>query len=393
MFVSIHPQFNHFHFFKDPGQIPYRFSTNNIFQKSIIVTNTNSENNLDDYLDEGFSIYRSKFKYFGLGIIYYLMLNSGKISVLHTQRLEWSSLFYAYIYKLFNKNGFVYLKLDNCNHSSEKFYQWESNFNDKITQNDISNPDKKYWNSKIKDYFFPKIIDSIDLFSVEDESSCKHYSKSYNFFKKKLIVSYNGTAADILYKDKIKSFEEKSNIILTAGRLMSNKQKRTNDLLNSFISISDKIDWELHLAGTITEELNSCINKLFKENKNLYKKIIIHGNLNHFQLYELMNKSKIFCLPSQYEGWANVYSEAMYFSNAIVTTTNTSVRDIILNKKCGHINEPGNTKQLTNSLISIINDPTLNKKYSENSRFFCQHNLNWNRIVNDLHINIKKNKL
>lgn len=392
MFVSIHPQFNNFHFYKDPGQIPYRFSTNNIFKKSIIVTNTSSKYNLDDYIDKGFSIYRSKFKYFGLGIIYYLLLNSRKISVLHTQRLEWSSLFYAYIYKLFNKNGFVYLKLDNCNHSSEKFYPWESKFNDKITHNDIFPTEKKYWNSKIKDYFFPKMIDSIDLFSVEDESSCKHYTESYNFFKKKLIVSYNGTVADILYKDSIKSFEEKSNIIVSAGRL-GTYQKATKHLVEAFCLICDKIDWELHLAGPTTAEFNSYMEELYKKNNSLSKKIILYGSLSQIQLYELMNKSKIFCLPSRYEGWANVYSEAMYFSNAIITTSNTSLRDIVIKNTCGQIIKSGEIKELTNSLISIINDPILNKGYSENSRFFYQHNLNWNLIVNDLAVNIKKKKL
>tara|TARA_X000000950_G_scaffold106258_1_gene133821 strand:- start:19110 stop:20282 length:1173 start_codon:yes stop_codon:yes gene_type:complete len=389
MFVSIHPRFNYFHFFKDPGQIPYRFSTTNIFRKSIIVTNTNLKYDLDDYLDEGFSIYRSKFKYFGLGIIYYLLLNSRKISVLHTQRLEWSSLFYAYIYKLFNKNGFVYLKLDNCNHSSEKFYQWESKFNDKISHNYIFNPDKKYWNSKIKDYFFPKMIDSVDLFSVEDESSCKHYKKSYSFFKKKLVVSYNGTVADILYKDQIKTFDEKSGIIVSAGRL-GTYQKATEHLVEAFCAICDKVDWELHLAGSTTIKFNLYMEELYKKNSSLKKKIILHGNLNRTELFNLLNKSKIFCLPSRYEGWANVYSEAMYFSNAIITTCNSSLRDIIIEKKCGHIISPGEIKELTNSLISIINDPILNKKYCKNSRVFCQQNLNWNLIVNELYNNLKK---
>lgn len=392
MFVSIHPQFNNFHFYKDPGQIPYRFSCTGIFKKSIIVTNTNTKYKLDDYQSSRFSIYRSKFKYAGLGIFLFLLINSRKISVLHTQHLVWSSLFYAFIYKFLNKNGFTYLKLDNCNHSSEKFYPWESKFNSKIDKNDVFPKEKKYWSSKIKNYLFPKLIDSIDLFSVEDESSSKHYNKSYSFFKKKLVVSYNGTVADILHKDKVKTFDEKSGIIVSAGRL-GTYQKATEHLVEAFCAICDKIDWELHLAGTTTIKFNSYMEELYKKNSSLKKKIILHGNLNQIELFNLLNKSKIFCLPSRYEGWANVYSEAMYFSNAIITTCNSSLRDIIIEKKCGHIVKPGEIKELTNSLISIINDPILNKKYSENSRVFCQKNLNWNLIVNKLYNNIKKNKL
>ena len=391
MFVTIFPSFKNFHFFKDPGQIPYRFSKNNFFKKSMIVTNRNSKYNLDRYTDNNFSIYCSKFKPLGLGIIYFLLFNSRKISVLHVQHISWPSLFNAFVYKLLNKNGFVYLKLDNCNHASKKFYAWESKFNNKITENNILNPEKKYWNSNIKDYFFPNLIDFIDLFSVEDESSCNHYINSYNFLKDKLIVSHNGTVADILYTTKLKSFDEKNNIIVSAGRLGS-YEKATEHLVEAFCLISGDLNWELHLAGPTTKEFNFYVEDLLKNNKSLSKKIILHGNLNQIELYNLLNSSKIFCLPSRFDAWACVYSEAMYFSNAVVTTDTTSVRDVVKKYKLGKIVKPENSKELSLSLKEIIYDSELNKNFSINSRNFYEKNLNWDLIVSNINKSINKKK-
>lgn len=380
--VTIYPPYKDFHFYKDPGQLPLRFSR--LGYKTILVCYRSHDKleNTKKYLEVKEIPNKMIFKKYNLGIIYYLLTNRKKIDILNIFHLQYQSLLLGFIFKKINKKGFVYLKMDNCHNCGT--YSWQ-----KLFEKEHSEPaqinEKRKLKAKIKNEMVRNFIkESVDLWSIEDEGSKDFYENRYSFFKSKLIVVYNGHAVDLFSKIKPLPFCHKENIIFTASNL-GTYAKATDILLQAFkIVAKSTSNWTLHLAGTIDENFMPFIEKYFIENKALKGRIIFHGPLDKSELFSFYNKSKIFCLPSRSEGFANVYAESMYFGNVIVTTPYTSIRDIIKQYKCGLLVEKDDAKELALALLQLINAPSEMQLMSSNSRKFAVHELDWRKIVQSL---------
>lgn len=385
-FVTLFAAYRDFHFYKDPGQIPYRFIKFGYNSKIISYKNEKEYLITKKYIKIKFLNSSKIARKFSLSIIFFLIFNAKKIHVLNVFHIKWESLLFAFIYKIFNRKGFVYLKLDNCCYSG--IYPWENIFNpDKkpsdifIIKRSITESVKNYL---IKTYF----VNNVDMWSVEDKKSYEYYSKNYNFFKNNLIVSYNGHTLDLFENYTIKNFSEKGNIILTVGRLGTH-QKSTEILLEAFALIYNKNNWTLHLAGEIDENFKPFIEKFFNRFPNIKHRIIFHGNINKNRLFRLYNRAKIFCLPSRYEGFAITFSEAMYFKNAIITTTYVSPRKIIDNKM-GLLVEKDDINGLAKAMQYLIDNPQKIEEFGEKALQFAVKELNWNKIINHLNKEINK---
>lgn len=388
--ITIFPGFRNFHFYKDPGQIPYRFCRKGIDSEIVCYQNETSYHQTNQFIQVKAIPKTILTLRLNFGIIWYLIQNANKIDVLNVFHFQWSSFWFSFIYKLINRHGFVYLKMDNCNYCGP--YAWELLFDKKNQTNLSSMGKKKHLKSSFKDYLIPKLTSYIDLWSIEDQASCEYYEKKYNFFKNKIITIFNGHTIDIYSKNiEVIEFNKKKNIILTVSNL-GTYSKATDILLNSYIAIAKQTTWDLYLAGSIAQEFESTIDNYFKENPELGSRVIIFGSVDKKELFDLYNQSKIFCLPSRWEGFANVYSEAMYFRNAIVTTSTTSLRDIILDNQCGELVEVDNVEQLSKTLLSIINDYSLNERYSNNAKMFCDRHLSWDKITDKLQTEIERRR-
>lgn len=385
-FVTIFPGYKDFHFFKDPGQIPYRFQK--LGYNSKIVCFKNEENYTETIKNVPLALIpRNRFtRKYNLGIVFYLIFNGRSIDILNLFHLKWDSLLLAFFYKFFNPTGFVYLKMDNCHFCGE--YPWEIIFS---PTDRLKFPIKKKKPIEAAhDFLIRKwFIHKIDLWSIEDEESQKYFEDKYQFFKKKLITIYNGHAVDLNGHSKLCRFSDKEKIILSVSNL-GTYQKATEILLEAFQNVQQMCDWNLHLAGSIESKFKQYIHEYFLKYPNLKERIIFHGSLQKDKLYELYNRSGIFCLPSRFEGFAIVYSEAMFFRNPIITTSSTSVRDLINNNKLGIIVEKEDISNLTKAIIELIDNENLRETYANNSKNFADANLNWDNLCTKLNIEINK---
>lgn len=387
-FYTLFPEYEDFHFWKDPGQIPFRFSKLGYSSKIICRKNGDYPCTLK-YLKMGFI---NEKKIFGkdIGLILYFIKYSKNIDILNIFHIHsWESLLAAFIYKSFNPNGFVYLKMDNCHNSG--IYNWEKIFDGMLIPTDFFTVPKKTLNWKIKKFLIKKIfIKKIDLFSVEDEESRDYFINKYLFFKDKLIVAYNGHTIDLVSANyKVKSFEEKENLIITVGRI-GTYPKNTFNLLKGFTATAKLHDWKLKLAGPIDPAFNSEIDNFFSEYPKLKDRISFLGNLNKPELFDLYNRAKIFVLPSNFEGFALVYSEAMYFGNAIITTPYTSVKKIVTEKQLGMLVEPERTAEIGEAILELVNNNDKLKQIGSNAKNFAEENLSWDKIVNNIEKCLRK---
>ncbi|MGK9369483.1 glycosyltransferase family 4 protein [Melioribacter sp. Ez-97] len=387
-FLTFFPGYEDFHFWKDPGQIPFRFMR--LGYKSKILTRKSGDFLISKkYLDVEIlevKLFLGK----DISTISYFLKQGKNIDILNIFHLHcFESLLAAYIYKLRNPKGFVYLKMDNC-HSSG-IYPWEKIFDKKVVPVSFLAKPNETFKWRIKKFLIKNLfIKKIDLFSVEDEESRKYFENKYSFFRNKIIVAYNGHTVDFVQSNiKVNSFEEKENLIITVGRL-GTFQKNTLNLLKGFAETAKQHNWNLELAGPIVPDFSAEINNFMVLHPELSKRIKFLGNLDKPELYNLYNRAKIFLLPSRFEGFAIAYSEAAYFANAIITSPYTSISNILIKEEFSVLVAPEKPEEIGQALLRLINNPAQLQKYCSNSKKFAENNLNWNEIVKKIDKRIMK---
>ncbi|MCF7834546.1 hypothetical protein K9M48_00625 [Candidatus Gracilibacteria bacterium] len=242
------------HLTKETGLIGYYMYKRFGYKSKIITPEIKGEEYPEAKFINGVEIVSKKGFKIGLihfGLIGYLLKNSKKTDILNLFHFSLPSLFYGLIYKLLNKRGFIYLKLDyNINLFKDNGYKI---YNINPIINVISTP------------FENLLINICNIISVEAEEG-ENLLKNYNKrFEKNLICMPNG-ADDINIKNAIghiNSFQEKENLIITVGR-NGTYQKNTEMLLN-IISNTNLKNWKIKIIGSIDNVFIEKIKKFFKE--------------------------------------------------------------------------------------------------------------------------------
>ena len=382
-FCTIFPSYRDYHFFKDPGQVPYRFARLGYDTTLVCYRNKSSFPETEKHMKVRILPDRWMLRKFNSAIIIYLFFNSRRIDILNTFHLNWSSLLFVGLYKLFNRKGFAYVKLDNCIFSGK--YPWEEDYASEKPAQTGHRKLKRRLKGSIARHFF---LNKVDLWSVEDEYSREQYEQKYAFFKGKLITVYNGHTSDLPGSAPPCGLNEKEDIIMTAGRLGA-YQKATEVLLEAFRTVASQSSYDLHLAGSVETGFLGYIEDFFRSNPGLKQRVFFHGPLGRDELYGLYRKSKIFCISSRYEGMAIVFPEAMYYSNAIVTTWPVSLKYLIDKHEAGLAVETDNPNALAEALLRLINDGNLMAGLAQNARSIAETQLNWNNIISQLEEEIK----
>ena len=183
-------------------------------------------------------------------------------------------------------------------------------------------------------------------------------------------------------KIKVKTLEEKEDIILTVGRL-GTKAKNTELLLET-LKDTDLKDWKVYLVGSLDKRFEKYKENFFKENPDLINKIIFTGEIkNREELYKYYNRAKVFVLPSKWESFGIVMVEAMAFGNYVITSNTCAANDITNNSEIGKIIETDSKKELEIEIKKAINgEIDLKEKYKETLNYVS--NFKYSNIIKKL---------
>lgn len=96
---------------------------------------------------------------------------------------------------------------------------------------------------------------------------------------------------------------------------------------------------------------------------------------------ELLCQSDIFVLPTTSDTLPIAIIEAMFANQAIITTDQGGIREIIEDHHSGLIAESGSSRQLADKLSLMLNNPELRKTLAENAREFAEENLTSTNMV------------
>lgn len=199
--------------------------------------------------------------------------------------------------------------------------------------------------------------------------------------KDKSIRIYNG----INYSGTKRTFENKENLMVFMGKIV--KYKGIYDLLEIIDGIKDELrneKWKVTIAGEgEIDKVNSIL-----EEKNISDIVDVIGWVSGERKKELLEKSKIFIIPSHVESFGIVAIEAMEKGNFIISSDAGALPEIITNWENGYVVKNNNHKVYKETIIKLINNQSLlkniyfnnineAKKYSVdemNSCFLRQYN-------------------
>ncbi|MDF2505029.1 glycosyltransferase [Clostridium sp.] len=365
-YCVLYPKAENVHLIKDVGMIAYKLHKLYGYDSYVISYN----NDEYDYLNKEvkglkMDFIENKDKNL-INVFKYLKKNSRNIDILQIFHMTFNSVIYACLYKLFNKKGLVFLKLDCTELLLDKIR------NMKGVQRILLN-------------FF---LNRVDIIGVEQKYIFNKLKSLLGKHSNKLINIPNGIDfQDECFKEDI-IFNDKENAILNVGRIGSS-EKATDLLMKAFSLIDEKIrkDWKLVFVGPIEDSFKTTIDGFFKENESMRNSIIFKGPIfNRKNLFEEYKKSKIFCLTSQYESFGIALIEAIACGNVIVSTR-VGIAEEIVKGDNGAVVEVGDVNAICDSLSRLMNSDKLSD-FSKHMEAYCKENYNWDTIVEKLHYRI-----
>lgn len=194
-------------------------------------------------------------------------------------------------------------------------------------------------------------------FFKEISSYCPGYENKY------IAIPNPNTYREEQLKD-IKTIKKK-NQILYSGLLVQNK--RVDRLIRVWHHLErDYPNWNLIILGDGNAKYVDTLKKLASKCHN----ISFEGFQNPIHYYL---ESSILCLPSNYEGWGMVITEAMQCGTVPVTFDSfASARDIIEHGRNGLLISPFNLNELECSLRLLMTNNEIKEEMSKNARVDVQ---------------------
>ncbi|WP_424597126.1 glycosyltransferase [Caldisericum exile] len=173
----------------------------------------------------------------------------------------------------------------------------------------------------------------------------------------KVIVIKNAIPVDDIKEDIQKIYD-----VLFVGRL--EKEKGVDILIKAVYEIQSKQSLNLKVALVGDGSLKS-------EYKKLVKYLSLEDNIKFLgirrDVEKLMRLSKIFVLPSRYEGLPMVILEAMANRIPIIATKVGGIPEVIEDGIEGLLVEPESKDELTKKILYLLNNPSLREQLSKNA--------------------------
>lgn len=272
-------------------------------------------------------------------MLWWLICHARRIDVLSLYWLNPRNLAFAKIYKWLNPKGVCYIKGD-INEASI------------LVQ---SSTKTKSWKQKISNW----LAKSVDIMSVETSLAQERLKKGVMGANIARVITYLPNAFDDhLCKElkvKAKPFDQKENLIITVGRI-GTAQKNNEMMLEAWGDLDSK-EWQLEMIGPIEANFMEAYRQFVAKHPDKRNNVRLVGSVNDKKaLWEHYNRAKVFLLTSQFEGFPNVFPEALHFGNYIISTNVSSTTDISNNGKLASIIPVGDTAALQKELQRVFDD-------------------------------------
>jgi L-malate glycosyltransferase len=381
--TTLFPICENVHLTKDLGQIPYYMHKQYGYDGRVAsYRNSESYNNLEGEvkgLRLDFFENKGRFSFVEKGALRYIRANARKTDVLTLYIFSKHSFVYGIYYKLLNPKGFLFLKLDGYNetfsnknkivHSTKKLKNWF-----------LGRLEKK----------FLKVVDLITIENQEGEKLVKAMFPSCAHKVMYLPVGVNDIFLLATFGDKLRTFSEKENIILTTGRI--GEEIKNNEMMLRALAGLKMQDWKMVFVGPVNPAFSDFFEKMCQEFPALRSRVVFTGAIHdRVELYRWYDRAKIFCMTSRVESFCHSIAEALYFGNYIIGTEGImSMKDITDSGRYGQTLRHNDHEALARALRQLINDQAFLEKLYPQIIAYSRQNFVWSRIIEKLNQKLEK---
>ena len=239
-------------------------------------------------------------------------------------------------------------------------------------------------NNMIRGIFIDKfILNKCDKVICISKQIKKYFSKKIKLKKNQYKVIYYGLGINSLrdktLKNKKSIYRKKffKNFFYICCIARHVKQKSLDFLIHSFYEFNKK-NYKSRLvlvgSGPETQNLEKLSKKLGVYNKILWIKY-------EENIFQILNKSHVFVLPSKYEGFGLVLLEAMYAKIPIIACKVSAIPEVIKHNWNGLLIKHGSIKDF-NKKLKIVRDGKKNLIFIKNSQKTLNIKFNFKKMIN-----------
>lgn len=376
-FVTIFPICENVHLTKDLGQIPYFLHRKFGYDSKIVsYRNSSDYSNIDGEvkgLKLEFIPDKGRLSFLEKGVLAYIFKNAKQIDVLNLYIFSKYTFVYGILYKLLNRNGFLFLKLDGYN---ETFAEGQT------VRHSIKKGKNRIF-KKLENMFLRRV----DLVTIENSTGEMLVKRMYPEITDKAMYLPVGVN-DLFLKEQFpvrKSFAQKENIILTVGRV--GEEIKNHEMLLRALARLDLKDWRMVFVGPVKPGFMDYYHQWIKAYPQLEPKITFTGEIaRRSEVYEWYNRSKIFCMTSWKESFCHSIGEALYFGNYIFGTEGiVSMKDLTDRERYGQVLKADDDAALAEKLGKLINDPAKLEALCPQIMDYSDSCFTWSNIIGKVH--------
>ncbi|MBU9722706.1 MULTISPECIES: glycosyltransferase [Bacillaceae] len=143
-------------------------------------------------------------------------------------------------------------------------------------------------------------------------------------------------------------FDTSDKIVITAGRLVKQKDQRT--LLNAFAKVNKQLDSQLVILGEgpLEDQLKEQAKEL-----NIFDRVHFLGFQRNPYIY--FKQADLFTLTSIHEGFSHVIAEALATGTPVVSTNcKSGPSEVLNNGEYGDLCKVGNDQELAEKMLQVL---------------------------------------
>ncbi len=170
----------------------------------------------------------------------------------------------------------------------------------------------------------------------------------------------------------------RENCFLIVGRIGA-YQKNHESILDALDKIDDFFDWKFKFVGPVDNSFKSKLSILIAKKPYLLKNIEILGEKDREDIFELYNRSRVFLMPSRWEGFSIALLEAAFSGCYILATNVGGVYEVTNEGRLGIILKdicelPSKIEAIVNGHIPVDDNIIERKEFIKN-QFDIESNL------------------
>jgi len=250
-------------------------------------------------------------------------------------------------------------------------------------------PPQTYTYSKFFNWYYKSVVSqslsNADLIVADSQNTKKDIIRFYKIPESKVKVIYLGINKAFFKTSRKKKIINGQYFFTLTTQF---KRKNTLSLLKVMANDTKLLKYKLVIAGTLRENQVSKLKKIIKK-LNLEKNIVLFGYAKEEELISLYQNAKFFIYPSFYEGFGFPVLEAMACKCPVITSNNSSLKEITPDKEW--LVDPYSLNDINDKMVKVLSlsakkrEGLIQKNYNFAKKFTWEKTARkYLRIFNDL---------